>query len=206
MIKYNQQKKIKKRFQTRHDRIMTVANAISISRILLSIPLILMFETISKGNDFNYWFPFILIVIIVLTDFLDGYVARKTEEITHFGKLIDPVADKISMMVVTVYLIITHKLPFLIFFIVLFLRDTFLIIIGVYLMFFQEEVFQSNTSGKWFIGLSSLMMVLFLFKEPLQIPILFLWTTYVFSNILLCVSTYEYVRRYMKRFKALRQN
>ena len=145
----------------------------------------------------------LLIIIIVLTDFLDGYVARKAEEITNFGKLIDPVADKVCMMVVLIYLIISYKLPFLLFFIILGIRDIFLIIIGVYLMFSQEEVFQSNRSGKWFIGISALMMVLFLFKNPLNIPSYILWTSYLISSLLFMFSTFEYVRRYLRYFKQL---
>jgi len=187
----------KKRMQTRKDRIITLANAISISRILLSIPLILLL------NDNKLWQAFIIIVLIVLSDFLDGYVARKADEITNFGKLIDPVADKICMMVVVIYLIIVYKLPFLLFFVTLAVRDTFLIIIGVYLLFSQEEVFQSNTSGKWFMGMSALMMVLFMFHEPLYIPRYILWCSYMISMILFSISTYEYIRRYLRYFKQL---
>ena len=193
----------KKRLQTRHDRIMTLANAISISRIFLAIPLVLIFEDIAHGMTGKLWQAFTLIIIIVLTDFLDGYVARKAEEITNFGKMIDPVADKVCMMVVLIYLIISYKLPFLLFFLILAIRDIFLIIIGVYLMFSQEEVFQSNRSGKWFIGISALMMVLFLLKDPLNIPNLILWSSYLISTLLFTFSTFEYIRKYLRYFKEL---
>ena len=193
----------KKRLQTRRDRIMTLANAISISRIVLAIPLVLLFEDISKGELGKLWWAFGLIIIIVLTDFLDGYVARKAEETTNFGKLIDPVADKVCMMVVMIYLIINYKLPFLLFFVTLAIRDVFLIIIGVYLMFSQEEVFQSNRSGKWFMGITALMMTFFLFQEPLGIPGYVLWMTYLISMLLFAFSTFEYIRRYMRYFKQL---
>ena len=193
----------KKRLQTRQDRIMTLANAISISRIFLAIPLVLLFEDISKGEQDKLWWAFGLIIIIVLTDFLDGYVARKAEETTNFGKLIDPVADKVCMMVVMIYLIISYKLPFLLFFVTLAIRDVFLIIIGVYLMFSQEEVFQSNRSGKWFMGITALMMTFFLFKDPLGIPGYILWMTYLISMLLFAFSTFEYMRRYMRYFKQL---
>ena len=193
----------KKRLQTRQDRILTLANAISISRIFLTIPLVLTFEDIASGMTEKLWQAFLLIIIIIMTDFLDGYVARKAEEITNFGKLIDPVADKVCMMVVLIYLIISYKLPFLIFLLTLAMRDVFLIIIGVYLMFSQEEVFQSNRSGKWFIGISALMMVLFLFKNPLNIPGFILWTSYLISCLLFIFSTYEYIRRYLRYFKQL---
>ena len=144
-----------------------------------------------------------IFIISSFTDFLDGYVARKVEETTNFGKLIDPVADKICMMVVLVYLIITYKLPFLLFCVILAIRDIFLIIIGVFLMFQQDEVFQSNRSGKWFIGISALMMVFFLFKDALGIPSYVLVTSYAVSVILFTISTFEYIRRYLKYFKEL---
>ena len=193
----------KKRLQTRRDRIMTLANAISLSRIFLAIPLVLLFEDISKGESGKLWWAFGLIIIIVLTDYLDGYVARKAEETTNFGKLIDPVADKVCMMVVMIYLIISYKLPFLLFFVTLAIRDVFLIIIGVYLMFSQEEVFQSNRSGKWFMGITALMMTFFLFQDPLGIPGYVLWMTYLISMLLFAFSTFEYIRRYMRYFKQL---
>ena len=203
-MRFKHRKRIrKKRLQTRQDRIMTLANAISISRIFLAIPLVLIFEDIANGMTGKLWQAFALIIIIVLTDFLDGYVARKAEEITNFGKLIDPVADKVCMMVVLIYLIISYKLPFLLFFLILGIRDIFLIIIGVYLMFSQEEVFQSNKSGKWFIGISALMMVFFLLKDPLNIPNLILWSSYLISTLLFTFSTFEYIRRYLRYFKEL---
>ena len=203
-MRFKRKKRIrKKRLQTRKDRILTLANGISISRIFLTIPLIMVFEDIAAGMSEKISQAFILILIIALTDFLDGYVARKVEETTNFGKLIDPVADKICMMVVLVYLIITYKLPFLLFCVVLAIRDIFLIIIGVFLMFQQDEVFQSNRSGKWFIGISALMMVFFLFKDALGIPSYVLVTSYAVSVILFTISTIEYIRRYLKYFKEL---
>ena len=187
----------RKKIRTRQEHILNFANAISISRILLAIPLILLLE------NKKLWKAFIVILLIVLSDFLDGYVARKANVITNFGKLIDPIADKVCMLVVAIYLIIVYKLPFLIFFITLAMRDTFLIIIGVYLILSQEEVFQSNISGKWFMGISTLMMAFFIFQDPLNIPEYLLWLSYVVSVILFIISTYEYIIRYLRYFKQL---
>ena len=194
----NKKRVLRKRLQSRQDRIMTLANFISISRIIFSIPLLIFLD--SK----KLLIAFIVILFIVISDFLDGYVARKADEITNFGKLIDPVADKICMMIVAIYLIITFKLPFLLFFVILALRDTLLIIIGIYLVFSQEEVFQSNLSGKWFMGISTLMMALFMFYEALGISKLVPWVFYFISCFLFIISSTEYFKRYLKYFRKLK--
>ena len=65
-MRFRHQKKArKKRLNTRQDRIMTLANAISFSRIFLAIPLVLLFEEITIGETGKYWGAFGLIIIIV---------------------------------------------------------------------------------------------------------------------------------------------
>lgn len=72
---------------------MTTANKITILRVLL-VPFFIYFI-------YNIDKPFFdiisasLFILISLTDFLDGYIARKYNQITTFGKFMDPLADKI---------------------------------------------------------------------------------------------------------------
>ena len=114
---------MKKELFNRENKILTFANLISLSRIFLSIPLVyfLNINQISKA--------LFVIILIIVTDLIDGWIARKSNEITHFGKLIDPVADKICMMVVVIFLIFKIGYPMVIFFYVLAIRDIMLIII-----------------------------------------------------------------------------
>lgn len=79
---------------------MNLPNRLTILRILL-IPFCVALALL----NYNV-LSCIIFVIACLTDFLDGYIARKKKIITNFGKFADPVADKIlaiSMMVVLLY-------------------------------------------------------------------------------------------------------
>lgn len=74
---------------------MTTANMITLGRIAL-IP-IFMYAAISEGAQGNF-VALALFAIASLTDGIDGYVARKFNQITDFGKLVDPLADKLLVM------------------------------------------------------------------------------------------------------------
>ena len=98
---------------------MNTANKITISRVIMSfiimILLLFPFELLNiklptyifDGNiyiELKYIIAGILFVIASLTDFLDGYVARKYNMVTDFGKMVDAVSDKLLTNTVIVIL------------------------------------------------------------------------------------------------------
>ncbi len=98
---------------------MNTANKITISRVIMSfiimILLLFPFELLNiklptyifNGNiyiELKYIIAGILFVIASLTDFLDGYVARKYNMVTDFGKMVDAVSDKLLTNTVIVIL------------------------------------------------------------------------------------------------------
>ena len=182
---------MKKRFQTKKDKILTIANLISISRIVLCIPLVHFLE---NGNNI---YSFIVIIVMIISDLLDGFVARLADEITNFGKLIDPLADKICFMVVCIYLVFNKGLYLLIFFGLIVLRDIIIIIIGSYLMLNQNVYLEANKTGKWFIFVSSLMMISVIYGFSIFI----MCCLYLVSVLLMLMSTIQYIKKYNKLFK-----
>ena len=72
---------------------MNLPTKITISRIVL-IPIILMFCCFNQLTPYYYIPMTILFVIAVMTDFIDGRLARKNGEVTALGKFLDPIADK----------------------------------------------------------------------------------------------------------------
>lgn len=75
---------------------MTTANMITIARILL-VP-VYVFFALGTPNMTTDIIAASIFLFISLTDFLDGYIARKFNQITDFGKFLDPLADKILVI------------------------------------------------------------------------------------------------------------
>jgi len=89
---------------------------------------------------------------------------------------------------------------YLIFLFLLTIRDTFIVTIGIYLMYAQDEVFASNVSGKWFLGFSGVSMMLFIFTPD---NTYINWSCYSIAMLLFIISTYDYFKRYIKFFKKI---
>ncbi len=71
---------------------MTTANKITIFRVLM-IPVFLVLAYSGR----MIW-AFVVFVLASLSDMLDGYVARHYNQITNFGKFMDPLADKVLVL------------------------------------------------------------------------------------------------------------
>jgi len=117
-----------------------VPNILTISRFIL-IPFILI--AISRDN---YIFAIILLTISGLTDVLDGFIARKFNFITNFGKLIDPLADKATQISVLVALMLKNIIPFW-FIAIIFIKE-FLMVAGASFLYGKELVVSSKWYGK----------------------------------------------------------
>lgn len=94
---------------------MNLANKLTIFRIIL-VPIILIIPFLGiQGTFWGVPITYILIdaifIIASLTDKLDGYIARSKNQITTFGKFLDPIADKILVIVAMLILVEDGRLP-----------------------------------------------------------------------------------------------
>lgn len=94
---------------------MNLPNKLTIFRmILVPIMVIIPFLGIEGecfGIPIEYWLIDLIFIMASLTDKLDGYLARKNNQVTTFGKFLDPLADKILVLAAMVMLVEMAKLP-----------------------------------------------------------------------------------------------
>ncbi|MDO4182345.1 MAG: CDP-alcohol phosphatidyltransferase family protein [Coriobacteriia bacterium] len=109
------------------NEILTIPNVISTIRLLM-VPA--FFVALMFGQDL---LATALFAIAAFTDFLDGYIARRTNKVTKLGQLLDPAVDRCLMIFGVVGLMIIGRLPVWIVVLVL-LRDLYLLVGGYYLL------------------------------------------------------------------------
>lgn len=121
----------------------TIPNILSYIRILM-VPLY-VYIYINAEELTDYYWAAGLIVLSGLTDLLDGIIARKTGQITDLGKILDPIADKLTQVAVVGAMIVERPyiFPLLILFI---LKELFLLINNIIL--YRKEIMMDGSM--WF--------------------------------------------------------
>lgn len=94
---------------------MTLPNKLTIFRIIL-VPIMVIIPFLPlEGELFNIPITWLLVelifIIASITDKLDGYLARSRNQVTTFGKFLDPIADKILVLSAMIMLVENSRLP-----------------------------------------------------------------------------------------------
>ena len=201
--------------QNQEDRINTPANIVTICRICL-IPLFVVallspwpswFELEEfVGNHEKAIIATVLFVIISATDFVDGYLARSRNEITTFGKFMDPIADKMLVIAALLALIELKILPS--WPVIIIIAREF-IVSGIRMLAAQKGVvIAASWWGKAKTTFQIIAIVLFLLKEGVSSlnsvtvftdPLYLLaWTTMIIALVLTVVSMFDYINGFIK--------
>ena len=183
------------------NQILTISNALSFLRLLLVFPV--WFSLNNFQNETYRILTFILCIVAAITDYLDGYVARKRTEITEVGKIIDPLADKILVAVLTIKLYLIGELSSY-FLLIILLRDIIIFVGGIVISLKLKKVLSSNLLGKitvTAIGFVFLMVIAGLSKQH----IIFI-AIYDSSIFLIYVSLLGYIIRASEFLKKNKQN
>lgn len=173
---------------------MNLPNKLSILRIIL-IPFF-MFFYLATFIPYARLFALILLVAAELTDFFDGYIARKYNMVTDLGKLLDPVADKsfslTAMILLTVDFVIPN--PYGVIILVIFLLRDFIVSGLRQIAASKNVVIAADKWGKiksiiLDISLPVLFFVSYVRLEVTPILNSFMTGIYAFGLTLLAIST-----------------
>lgn len=110
--------------------LFSIPNIICYIRMLL-VP-IFVYVYLTAETDGDYLMSAGILTISGISDFLDGYIARKYNLITEWGKLIDPIADKITQFVCAALLVYTYP-AYWVLLIIIVVKDVMLAVAGVYI-------------------------------------------------------------------------
>jgi len=165
--------------------INTKSNYLSLFRIFLAIPIFYFIGKIQQGENVRY-IVFGLWFLAYLTDIGDGYLARKFNEVTEMGKIIDPLADKILVSLIIIKFYLDGLIPDYYFFIII-LRDVIIFIGGVYVSKRIGKVLPSNKLGKMTVFSIMLFFIAVLFNFEVVIP--WLYSFFFYASIFLAFAS-----------------
>jgi len=169
--------------------LLTWSNLISISRILATFPIIWLHQ--QMGQTAMPWIT-LLILYIIVSDYLDGLIARLTNQISEWGKMLDPIADKVAALILFLYVFSLGSIPtpFLIFAII---RDLFIMSGSALIRHRAGKVPMSVWSGKIAVNvLSAYWLVVFYRPEWVKLGDILLGAT---VSIML-YSFFDYFHRF----------
>ncbi|MCK9235209.1 MAG: CDP-diacylglycerol--glycerol-3-phosphate 3-phosphatidyltransferase [Acholeplasmataceae bacterium] len=151
---------------------MTTANKLTVSRLLI-IPVMLIVIYLDALKQTTSLFGLtvgqllfaFLFVLASLTDLLDGYIARKYNQITTFGKFLDPIADKVLVFIALLHLMVLapERVPLWAVMVVI-IRE--FVVTGVRLIAVdQGAVIAASSLGKIKTATTMLALILMLFND-----------------------------------------
>jgi CDP-diacylglycerol--glycerol-3-phosphate 3-phosphatidyltransferase len=178
-------------------KIFNASNSLSFIRLLLVIPAWFAFNNFDES--LARYSVAAIGVIATITDILDGYLARKLNQITEFGKVIDPLADKVLIVFVVLNLFLLGEIPDYYFYMIV-ARDVLILTGGLIVTRKIGKVLPSDYIGKaTVLAISFTLLMILLNVDRQSLPYLLL---YFLSIVLIFVSLGNYI---IKAVKALSQ-
>lgn len=149
---------------------MNLPNALTIARFLMVG--VFPYLYFNDGIANNKAWAFTVFIFAGVTDVLDGWIARRYNLITKWGKLMDPLADKLMLLVVLVSLAIDKVIPSWVI-IIIALKEFTMIFGAIFLLKEREVVVQANNYGKLATFMFYVAVTALIFELPYAKYVLF---------------------------------
>jgi CDP-diacylglycerol--glycerol-3-phosphate 3-phosphatidyltransferase len=146
------------------DKICTISNMFSLARILLApVSFWLIYMEYRTGNEIYLSWLLAVIVITFVTDFLDGFLARRLNQITQLGQYLDPLADKIAGYTLLFAVALFRDFPLYI--LVLGIVREVMVVIGAFHLFRNRNIVVApNYIGKATVFFMSVTIIMYAVK------------------------------------------
>lgn len=128
-------------------------------------------------------------ILAMITDVMDGYLARKYNHITEMGKIIDPLADKVLIAVIILKLYLANEIPEYYFWMII-LRDVIIFTGGIIISKKIGRVLPSNMLGK--ITVTNIGIFILIILMQVDKASIFYLGIYYLSIILIVISLIGY--------------
>ncbi len=167
-------------------KVWTVSNIISFFRIVFALVLYyLILQQYVMGS-------LLLAILSIISDYADGYFARKRNEISELGKILDPLGDKVMVGLASVALYQSFGLPLWVV-IVIIGRDILIVLGSLILMPRIKQITASAFPGKIAVTIIALLLLAYLLKiQILYLPL------QILTIIIICFSFLYYFIRFIK--------
>lgn len=176
---------------------ITLPLALTLLRIVLTVPILFLLQ--GRQSEWMTALAILLFMVASITDYYDGYYARKLNQVTNLGKFLDPVADKILVSCLLILFVAQGKVD--IWMVILFItRDT--LIGGIRAAASADGVvISAQTTGKWKAALQMISIPMIMADFPfvpewfpiVKIGYFLLW----FSVGLSLLSGWQYIQLYV---------
>lgn len=178
-----------------------IPNLLSLARIVLLWPFIILF------SQKIFWPTLVIILVMIATDYLDGWSSRKLNQVTETGKVLDPLSDKITLGV-GLFILFQQSGVFLWPLFVLIGRDILIVIMGVFIAKKTDEVPSSNMAGKLtsvFLSLTGVCFFIWVFY-PSKILRAVSMGFYFISIAFIGISSVLYFMKAVQLLKGVKKN
>ena len=178
--------------------VWTIPNVLTMIRLLLvPVFVVVYFRTSAEPK----YAALAIFAAASLTDMLDGYLARKLNQITDFGKLFDPLADKLMVLSALVCQAVTGVFPWAA--VIVVACKELVMVLGGLFMLSRDVVVYSNIVGKAAQVCFILSLILSFFHVPLakwgtRLDLILLWITVGLAILAMVVYAAEYLRSLKK--------
>jgi len=172
--------------------IFWLSNLLSLFRVLI-IPLLWHF--LAKGDSGSAYTALAILILAGLSDGLDGYLARKLNQISQLGMILDPLADKILALALVGMLVIYRDFPDWLAVLIVG-RDVLILVAAAVLLKGSQVVVSSSITGKYAFFFIVALLACSTINFEYGVKLL----TYV-STVLIVASLFIYARIFVRFFR-----